>query len=86
MDETGIGSGTFCLTRVCCDIFTLHSLESLPNEKTRFNIMKQLKEKLKRRMKYLRVSYQQTSGRERLSLYMFVLVMLVYAWWVILVI
>jgi hypothetical protein len=46
--------------------------------------MKQIKEKLKRRMKYLRVSYQQASGRERLSIGMFVLVMLTYAWWAML--
>jgi hypothetical protein len=44
--------------------------------------MKLIKEKLKRRMKYLRVSYQQTRGRERLNLYMFALLLVVYAWWV----
>ena len=47
--------------------------------------MKQLKEKLKRRMKYLRVSYQQTRGRERLNLFMFAMLMLIYAWWAMMV-
>jgi len=47
--------------------------------------MKDIKEKLKRRMKYLRVSYQQTSGRDRLNLFMFALLLLVYAWWAMLV-
>jgi hypothetical protein len=44
--------------------------------------MKNLKEKFKRRVKYLRVSYQQSRGRERLNLYMFAMLMLIYAWWV----
>ena len=35
-------------------------------------------------MKYLRVSYQQASGRERLSLGMFLMVMVTYAWWAML--
>ena len=48
--------------------------------------MKQLKEKLKRRMKYLRVSYQQTRGQERLSIFLFVLMMFIYAWWALLVV
>jgi hypothetical protein len=47
--------------------------------------MKQLKEKLKRHMKYLRVSYQQTRGRERLNLFMFAMLMLIYAWWAMMV-
>ena len=47
--------------------------------------MKRIKEKFKRRMKYLRVSFQQASGRDRLSLGMFALMMLAYAWWVIVV-
>jgi hypothetical protein len=46
--------------------------------------MKQIKDKFKRRVKYLRVSYQQASGRERLSLGMFLLVMATYAWWAML--
>lgn len=36
-------------------------------------------------MKYLRVTYQQTRGRERLNLYMFALLLVVYAWWVMMV-
>ena len=47
--------------------------------------MKQLKEKLKRQMKYLRISYQQTRGRERLNLFMFAMLMLIYAWWAMMV-
>ena len=47
--------------------------------------LKRIKEKFQRRMKYLRVSYNQASGRERLSLGMFVMVLLTYMWWAILV-
>ena len=47
--------------------------------------MKQLEEKLKRKMKYWRVSYLQTSGRDRLSLGMFMVLILVYTWWFTLV-
>lgn len=36
-------------------------------------------------MKYWRVSYQQASEKERLSLWMFALVLLVYAWWAMIV-
>ena len=43
--------------------------------------MKQFEEKLKRKMKYWRVSYLQASGRDRLSMGMFMLLMLVYMWW-----
>ncbi len=44
--------------------------------------MKQIEEKFKRTLKYLRVSYQQARGRERLNLYMFAMLMLIYVWWV----
>jgi hypothetical protein len=47
--------------------------------------MKQLNEKFKRTVKYWRVSYQQASERERLSLYMFALLLLIYAWWAMMV-
>ena len=47
--------------------------------------MKRIEEKLKRKFKYLRVSYQQASGRDRLFMGMFGLLMLVYAWWVVMV-
>jgi hypothetical protein len=47
--------------------------------------MKEIEEKLKRKVKYWRMSYKQTSGRERLSLGLFSLLMLIYAWWVTLV-
>ena len=46
---------------------------------------KQIKDKFKRTVKYWRVSYQQANGRDRLSLYMFALLMLIYAWWVMMV-
>ena len=47
--------------------------------------MKQIEEKLKRKMKYLRVSYKQASGRDRLSLGFYSLLILVYLWWYFLV-
>jgi hypothetical protein len=47
--------------------------------------MKRIEEKLKRKVKYWRVSYLQASGRDRLSLGMFTMVMLIYTWWAILV-
>ena len=50
-----------------------------------FRDIKRPKEKFRRIVKYLRVSYQQASGRERLSVGMFVLMMLTYLWWAILV-
>lgn len=51
--------------------------------KTVFNFrdMKRPKEKFKRIVKYWRVSYQQATGRERLSVGMFAMVMLTYVWW-----
>jgi hypothetical protein len=47
--------------------------------------MKRIEEKLKRKVKYWRVSYMQASGRERLSMGMFTMLMLIYMWWVALV-
>jgi hypothetical protein len=47
--------------------------------------MKRPKDKFKRIVKYWRVSYRQASGRERLSVGMFALVMLTYVWWAFLV-
>ena len=47
--------------------------------------MKHIKEKFKRIMKYLRISYRQASGPDRLFMGMFGLLMLVYAWWVAMV-
>ena len=46
--------------------------------------MKRIEEKLKRKVKYWRVSYLQASGRDRLSMGMFTMLMLIYTWWVIL--
>lgn len=43
--------------------------------------MKQIKEKFKRTVKYWRITYQQASGNDRLSIGMFALMMLVYVWW-----
>ena len=45
--------------------------------------MKQMEEKFKRTVKYLRVSYKQASGRDRFYMGLFSLLVLVYAWWVI---
>jgi hypothetical protein len=47
--------------------------------------MKPIKEKLKRILKYWCISYQQSRERDRLSIAMFAVLMLVYAWWVIVV-
>ena len=47
--------------------------------------MKRIKEKFNGTVKYWRVSYEQASGEDRLSIGMFALFMLVYAWWAILV-
>jgi hypothetical protein len=47
--------------------------------------MKPIKEKLRRTVKYRPISYEQTSGPDRLSLGMFALMMLGYPWWAILV-
>ena len=43
--------------------------------------MKRIEEKLKRKVKYWRVSYLQASERERLSMGMFAVLILVYMWW-----
>lgn len=43
--------------------------------------MKQIEQKLKRKVKYLRISYKQASGRERLHLGLYSVLILVYAWW-----
>jgi hypothetical protein len=48
-------------------------------------IMKRIKEKFRRMVKYLRVSYQQASLDQRMLMGMGALVMVVYAWWVVLV-
>lgn len=50
-----------------------------------FRSAKSPKDKFKRLIKYWRVSYQQSSNKERMSLWMFALVMLIYTWWAILV-
>lgn len=47
--------------------------------------MKQIEEKLKRKVKYWRVSYMQASNRDRLLLGAFMLIFLTYAWWMMLV-
>ena len=43
--------------------------------------MKRIEEKFKRTVKYWRISYKQASGRDRLYLGLFALIMLTYAWW-----
>lgn len=46
--------------------------------------MKRIKDKSKRIVKYWSIRYKQTSERERLSIGMFAMVMLMYVWWMIL--
>ena len=43
--------------------------------------MKQIEEKFKRKVKFWRVSFQQASGRDRLYLGLYGLLILIYAWW-----
>lgn len=47
--------------------------------------MKRIEEKLKRKVKYWRVSFLQASERDRLVIGLFGGIMLTYIWWVILV-
>ena len=46
--------------------------------------MKQKKDKFRRVVKYWRVKYMQASSQDRLSVALFVVVMLMYAWWAML--
>jgi hypothetical protein len=46
--------------------------------------MKRTKAKLKRMVKYYRVSYEQSDKQHRLFMGMFGLMVLVYAWWIML--
>lgn len=48
--------------------------------------MKQIEEKFKRKVKYLRVRYQQSTGRDRLYLGLYGLLVIIYAWWVMVVV
>lgn len=43
--------------------------------------MKQIEEKLKRKVKFLRVAYRQASGQDRLLLGLYGLIILIYTWW-----
>jgi hypothetical protein len=43
--------------------------------------MKQIEEKFKRKMKYLRISYKQANGRDRLYMGLYSVLILVYVWW-----
>ena len=47
--------------------------------------MKPLKEKLRRIVKYWCITYQQSQQKDRLSLAMFAVVMIVYTWWAFLI-
>ena len=47
--------------------------------------MKPIKEKLRRIIKYWCISYQQTRERDRVSIAMFAVMMIIYTWWVFLV-
>ena len=44
--------------------------------------MKRMEEKFKRTVKYWRISYQQASMRDRMSIYLFASLLLAYVWWV----
>lgn len=46
---------------------------------------KNIEEKLKRKVKYWRISYKQASGRDRLYLGLYGLLILIYVWWVFIV-
>lgn len=43
--------------------------------------MKHIEEKFKRKVKYLRISFKQASGRDRVYLGLYSVLILVYAWW-----
>ena len=47
--------------------------------------MKQIEEKFKRKVKYWRISYKQASGRDRLHMGLYSVLILVYLWWYFLV-
>jgi hypothetical protein len=47
--------------------------------------MKRIEEKFKRTVKYWRISFKQASGRDRLYVGLFALLMLTYVWWVTLI-
>lgn len=47
------------------------------------SIMKRIKEKFRRTVKYVRVTYKQASINERMLMGLGALVMLVYTWWVV---
>ena len=49
------------------------------------DFMKRIEEKLKRKVKYWRTSYHQANGRERLLLGLYGMLILMYAWWYLLV-
>jgi len=44
--------------------------------------MKRIEQKLKRKVKYWRITYQQATGRDRLALGLFALMLLAYVWWI----
>ncbi len=46
--------------------------------------MKRIKEKLKRTVKYWRITYQQASERDRVLVAAFTLTVLTYLWWALL--
>jgi hypothetical protein len=48
--------------------------------------MKHIEEKFKRTVKYWRISYKQASGRDRLFMGLYSVLILVYAWWYLLMV
>jgi hypothetical protein len=55
------------------------------NPEIRVYVMKRLREKSRRLVKYWLVTYKQASGRERLYAGMFFMLLLTYVWWAMIV-
>lgn len=75
----GLDVGAFRFTNRECDNISYYSLDLL---RKRLYFMKRIEDKFKRIVKYLSISYKQTSGRDRLAIGMF-LMLLAYEWWLI---
>jgi len=73
--------GSYRLMNYPCDNISYYSLGLL---RKRLYFMKRIEDKFKRIVKYWSISYKQTSGRDRLAIAMF-LMLLAYEWWLILV-
>lgn len=78
----GPASSMVGLTLIGDDIWSVLSLLSMGKG---LYFMKRIEEKLKRKVKYWRISLLQTNGRDRVSLGLFMILILVYMWWVSLI-